>query len=232
MEDRIKDAERWVSKKLTDDETILLNKALGIDAEVLAAMADEDDEVNSKVKKRVNKTKRNENKNNRLNRLSDLSLSDSIEARKIRGFLELNPYICSGCGTPFQSTVDENPGYLPKEKFHEHRKKAELIKDKQEAIKILDMAGIELNSDAAENILRSAGISSTVISGVRSIGYESGNSAMDRDSLKKDIQDVDNEYTIVVPQDLESFDNLKDNQRDLPSVKEVKDNSISDNVCI
>lgn len=245
MNDRIKDAERWVSKKLSDEDSKLLNKALGIDAEILAAMAEEDDDIEDivpKKKKGDNKNKDKEN-NYRLSKLRDLSLADSIEARKIRGFLELNPYICSGCGTPFQSKLDDNPGYLPKEKFQEHRLKAELIRDKQEAVKILEMAGIELNSDAAEDILKSAGVSPVVIAGVRALGYDTDYSGSQKLDYSGEISEVisseeisgDNNnqdlFEVVVPKDLESFDLLQDKQN-TPTMKEVKESSLADNVCI
>jgi predicted Zn-ribbon and HTH transcriptional regulator len=29
---------------------------------------------------------------------------------KIKGFLQQNPVLCSGCGTPFQSKSPDNPG--------------------------------------------------------------------------------------------------------------------------
>lgn len=82
----------------------------------------------------------------------------------------MNPYICSGCGTPFQSKLETEPGFLPKEKFQEHRLKAESIKLQQDAIRILDMAGIDIDSEVAADTLRKAEIPETIIAAVRNVG--------------------------------------------------------------
>jgi hypothetical protein len=63
----------------------------------------------------------------------------------------------------FQSKTEESPGFLPKDKIKDHLKKAQRIRDKQDAIKILEMAGIEVDSPAAEEILRDANVSADVI---------------------------------------------------------------------
>ena len=44
MEDRLQDAKKWVSKQLSDEEASMLNRAMGIEAEVLAALEEEEDE--------------------------------------------------------------------------------------------------------------------------------------------------------------------------------------------
>ena len=142
MEDRLRDAERWVSKKLTDKESQDLNRVMGIEAEVLAALAAEDDEADGK--KKVSTKKIPQDKSAAKNKLKEFLSAETRDAAKIKGFLELNPYICSGCGTPFQSKSTDSPGFLPKDKIKLHLGKAQKIRDKQEAIKILELAGIEV----------------------------------------------------------------------------------------
>lgn len=146
MEDRIREAERWVSKKLTDKESKELNRVMGIEAEVLAALAAEEDELLGKKKKNTS-TKGKQavsEKSDAKSKLKDFLTAETRDAAKVKGFLELNPYICSGCGTPFQSKSTDTPGFLPKDKIKDHLVKAQKIRDKQEAIKILELAGIEV----------------------------------------------------------------------------------------
>ena len=90
--------------------------------------------------------------------------------KRIRGFLELNPYICSGCGTNFQSKAPGDPGFLPPEKLQEHRQNAVRIREQQEAVKILQMAGLEIGSSAADELLREAKVSEDTIRGVKALG--------------------------------------------------------------
>ena len=147
MEDRLREAERWVSKKLTDKESQELNRAMGIEAEVLAAIAEEEDELLGKKKQKQSGNKQGDLKNNKSSaklKLKEFLTTETRDAAKVKGFLELNPYICSGCGTPFQSKSTDSPGFLPKDKIKVHLSKAQKIRDKQEAIKILEMAGIEV----------------------------------------------------------------------------------------
>jgi rubrerythrin len=178
MEDRLREAERWVSKKLTDKESADLNRAMGIEAEVLAALAAEEDEEDGIKKKKVDsKTGKKGEKITVKSKLQEFNSIESRDAAQVKGFLELNPYICSGCGTPFQSKTQESPGFLPKDKIKEHLAKAQKIRDKQEAIKILEMAGIEVDSAAAEEILRGANISDDIIAGVRALGMGQQQSA-------------------------------------------------------
>ena len=159
MDDRLREAERWVSKKLSNEESDQLNRAMGIEKEVLAAMAAEEEEEEALrqgkklTKKGVEKNKKGgDNIKSKL--LKEYEASESKDAAKVKGFLELNPYICSGCGTPFQSKTTDNPGFLPKEKLKDHLANAQKIRERQEAIKILEMAGIEIDSAAAEEVLR------------------------------------------------------------------------------
>ena len=142
MEDRLRAAERWVSKKLTDKESQELNRVMGIEAEVLAALAEEEDEKRG-IKKSGKKIP--QDKSAAKTKLKEFLSAETRDAAKVKGFLELNPYICSGCGTPFQSKSTDTPGFLPKDKIKLHLAKAQKIRDKQEAIKILELAGIEVN---------------------------------------------------------------------------------------
>ena len=145
MDDRIREAERWVSKKLSDKESQELNRAMGIEAEVLAALAAEEDEKSGQKKKPSKKgTQQVSDKSAAKNKLKEFLEAETQDAAKVKGFLELNPYVCSGCGTPFQSKSTDTPGFLPKDKIKVHLVKAQKIRDKQEAIKILEMAGIEV----------------------------------------------------------------------------------------
>jgi ribosome biogenesis GTPase A len=84
--------------------------------------------------------------------------------------LDINPHFCSGCGSNFQSKSENEPGYLPKEILREHHQRALMMQQRQEAIRLLDLSGIELDSDTAEEVLRSAGKSEEVIRGVRELG--------------------------------------------------------------
>ena len=216
MDDRIREAERWVSKKLTDKESQELNRVMGIEAEVLAALAAEEDELSGKKSKKDSSKGKQPVGAEKLaakNKLKDFLTAETRDAAKVKGFLELNPYICSGCGTPFQSKSTDTPGFLPKDKIKVHLVKAQKIRDKQEAIKILELAGIEvsiehlrpfycvssirkfinkildyklvfirsllsrltssfnaqMDSEAAEEILKEANISDDVIAGVRAL---------------------------------------------------------------
>lgn len=171
MTDRIAEAQTWTSKQLSDDDLDLLNKSLGIEDEILAALEAEDAELDSKGSQNKNKLKNKKGeKSGKLRNLQALSAEATFEANKIKGFLELNPYICSGCGTPFQSKAADNPGFLPKDKFADHKIRAQTIRNKQEAIKILDMAGIEVDSEAAAEILAEANVTPDVVTGVRVLG--------------------------------------------------------------
>lgn len=88
----------------------------------------------------------------------------------IRGFLELNPHVCSGCGTQFQSKSPGAPGYLTKEKFADHILKAEKIKQQQDALKLLDMVSINVESDLAYDVLKEGNIPDDVIEGIIEMG--------------------------------------------------------------
>ncbi len=53
--------------------------------------------------------------------------------------------------------------------FAEHRRRSELTKSIQEAIKLLSMAGLELGSTQATTVLRAGEVSEEVIAGVNKI---------------------------------------------------------------
>jgi hypothetical protein len=165
MKDRLQEAERWVSKRLTDEEAEVMNRAMGIDDELLSAMDNEERDLSSKKKQRTANGKSKTASKERL-------LSDPLvkENSRIKGFLEINPYVCSGCGSTFQSKEQDSPGFLPKDKLQVHRGNAVKIRDKQDAIRILELAGISLDSDTAEEVLREAKIPIDVIQSVRALG--------------------------------------------------------------
>jgi hypothetical protein len=151
MMSRIRDAASWESKALSNDEAKSLNRLLGIEREVL--------DYETETKKQPNRRKNVEN-----------SSYPTVEKSEIKGFLEINPFVCSGCGTAFQYKSTNEPGFLPKEKFQLHRNKAEFIRQQQEAVKILEFAGIDINSAAAEEVLRDGNVPSNVIDGIKKIG--------------------------------------------------------------
>jgi ribosome biogenesis GTPase A len=193
MDDRLQEARGWVSKKLSDDDAALLNRAMGIEEEVLAAMDAEDREEEgrrargpSSKGRRImdtssssSSTKASVKKTKDGKRMYDKVVNnDKVQAAAmVKGFLEMNPYICSGCGAPFQKKSPNTPGYLPADKLAAHRDNAGRIKDKQEAIRILEMAGIEIDSAEAADILRGANIGEDVIRGVRALAAGQGAAA-------------------------------------------------------
>eukprot|EP00607_Mallomonas_marina_P006592 CAMPEP_0182432946 /NCGR_PEP_ID=MMETSP1167-20130531/59854_1 /TAXON_ID=2988 /ORGANISM="Mallomonas Sp, Strain CCMP3275" /LENGTH=107 /DNA_ID=CAMNT_0024621041 /DNA_START=80 /DNA_END=400 /DNA_ORIENTATION=+ len=82
MDDRLDDAERWVSKKLTDEETKILNRAMGIEDEIMEQLG----EVKSTIKRKtINKNFRS------ISERKVRSPTESEElksAARVRGFLE------------------------------------------------------------------------------------------------------------------------------------------------
>jgi ribosome biogenesis GTPase A len=172
MDDRLQDAERWQTIQLSDDDAEFINRRLNIDKEILQ---DAD-----KPKK--------DGKKKKLLAMPELS-EDEVKLRNLQGFLQINPFICSGCGTAFQSKAEDAPGYLRKEKFTEHREQAELIRQKQEAIKILEMADVDLDSPAAEEYLRIAAIPEQVIAGVKRIGKQLKHINRGRDEIREEFND-------------------------------------------
>ena len=74
--------------------------------------------------------------------------------------------------------IPSSPGFLPKDMFAEHRRRSELTKSVQEAIKLLTMAGLELGSTQAATVLRAGEVSEEVIAGVQKIAV---NNRIDED---------------------------------------------------
>ena len=183
MDDRLLEAQQWVSRKLSREESAILDRSLGIEDEL--TKFEEEGAAAGPGRGKPLRTSKMKNRNSGnaaaggggvnsrggspriLSSLSDKAFQD---AARLKGFLEINPFICSGCGAAFQSKTPDTPGFLPGEKFAEHRIRAEAIREKQEAIKILEMAGIELDSSAAEEILADAQVKPDIIAGIRSLG--------------------------------------------------------------
>lgn len=103
MESRIKNAENWVSKKLSDADAEFINKALGIDMDIM------NDNLGNKKQKRIKMLKFPSGSHDQR-KLSAAANQDLTFDARIRGFLELNPRICSGCGASFQTKSPDNPG--------------------------------------------------------------------------------------------------------------------------
>ena len=185
MDSRIQEAKQWESRKLSAKDQSEMKRKQGIDEVLLSAIAtdeDDDDDGSSSSGKKSNKKvdrKKSTSKSgstdhgDALSRLKgEFETSEYKEAARLRGFLELNPFLCSGCGTAFQSKSPNNPGFLPKDKFVEHQKRSETIRQRQEAIKILEMAGMDVTTAAAADLLREAKVSEEVIAGVQLIGRQ------------------------------------------------------------
>lgn len=131
----------------------------------------------------------------------ELFTGGEANANRIKGFLEMNPFVCHGCGSPFQSKTAEAPGFLPKEKMTTHQARAEVIRKEQETIKLLQQAGHQVGSSAAKQLLESAKISKEIISGLnrfsaggetyefdsgtKNLAGESSNNALDARSAKE-----------------------------------------------
>jgi hypothetical protein len=157
MKARVRAAGKMASVGLSERDADELQSKLRLDADIFAALEAQENaqdwgssfpsSSSSKNSKKPTKkmmgvsSSSSSSSSSRVRDLMALSDDEMEEVRKIKGFLELNPSICSGCGTPFQSKAEEQPGFLPKDKFADHRVNAEAIKAKQEAIRILELAG-------------------------------------------------------------------------------------------
>ena len=74
--------------------------------ESVGALAAEEDELSGKKSKKDSSKGKQPVGAEKLaakNKLKDFLTAETRDAAKVKGFLELNPSICSGCGTPFQS---------------------------------------------------------------------------------------------------------------------------------
>ena len=119
-----------------------------------------------KEKKEFNRRLRSDSKT------SHSSSNPNIPLASVRGFLELNPHVCSGCGTQFQSKSPDAPGYLHKDKLVEHRVKAERIKQQQDALKLLDMVSINVESELAYKVLKEGNVPDDIIQDVIELGRQ------------------------------------------------------------
>lgn len=155
MDQRIKEAKEWQAMALSPEDAEEFDKSLDLEEDLLEAEGVAGDRP--KAKKRSN--------------MSPLNAAQ-VKARSLRGFLQLNPSICSGCGASFQTKVESNPGFLPPDKFVEHHAQAELIRKKQKAIKILEMADMDLDSSMAAEYLTNANMPQEVIDGLHIIGRQ------------------------------------------------------------
>jgi hypothetical protein len=95
-EETLDPAHKWTSYKLSNTDAKELDKALGIDDKVRSAI------------KLGNQSRRSEEKKDTFGKIKGVDLGE--QQTMIRGFLQVNPAICSGCGTPFQSKSPERPG--------------------------------------------------------------------------------------------------------------------------
>eukprot|EP01040_Poterioochromonas_malhamensis_P000552 gene552-591_t len=187
MERRLASAQNWEKFLLADDDAAAINKMIGfkepverikkgkINLSSNRRRGNDDDEEDAAMRRitTINSKKKGFVASS-PSPSDDVDDSGSTEGlfnlRNIRGFLDVNPYLCTGCGTAFQCKKVDAPGFLPQDKFLIYRQKAELIQKQQKAVKLLDMAGIELDSDLAEKTLREGKIEEAVIKGVRRLG--------------------------------------------------------------
>lgn len=132
MDDRIKKAEQFVTKRISSKESAVIDKKIAIETQVLTAIATEneqDDNIQDNNNNRKNSLSTKVPKNMKSTKKSTLTSQEALQKLKgqfeteeykdtikMKGFLELNPQLCSGCGTAFQSKTPDNPGYLPKDK--------------------------------------------------------------------------------------------------------------------
>lgn len=155
MLDRIQEAKTWEST-LPATSTV---ESTVQDSNVI--------DLNNDLFKSLPKKKQAEKKKT----VDDIRREDD-SAKKLRGYLELNPFICTGCGSNFQTKNPTAPGFLPADKFKEHRTNAEFVRQKQEAIKTLNLACVELNSPAAMEMLRASKVDERIIESIRKFGDE------------------------------------------------------------
>jgi len=236
MDERVRKAEQFQSRPLTKDELTRLNKAIEIDSELLNEMAEEDELDGTMVKSTLTNSRKKKGvpiaKSEKL--LENIfQKEDKQAANRLRGFLELNPYLCSGCGTAFQSKNEDSPGFLPKDKFLEHQSKAQLIREKQEAAKILEMAGIDMDSDTARDILQAAKVREAVIEGVQSLATpkKPSNSQKKKINISDQVltpsNDIDETGHLTNVTDVQAF--FPD---PTPSLRDLRERYQDDFVCI
>lgn len=98
MDERIAQAKNWVSFKLTDEQSARVNKGLGIEAELQDA---------SSWRSRVQAKEARKSEYGKIK-----GIGEAKESAKLKGFLQLNPALCSGCGAPFQTKNPDHPGSI------------------------------------------------------------------------------------------------------------------------
>lgn len=154
-------------------------------------------------------------------------VGDDLESLRIKGFLELNPQVCSGCGADFQTKSEDRPGYLTKEKFKEHRAKSELIREKQDALRVLNLAGIDVHSPMAADLLTKAKVRPEVLEGLRLL--------TDRENRKNELREARrNGTTPAAPRKPSPEESELQATTGVNSLKQLKakEAALSDHVCI
>jgi ribosome biogenesis GTPase A len=160
---------------------------------------------------------------------------DITDIKKLRGFLDMNPFICSGCGAQFQCKKVDTPGFLPPDKFLVYRSKADLIQKQQEAVRLLTSAAIPLDSAVADETLKIAGIEEAVIRGVKkqALKLKMLSGKISRDQYRKDVQQYLTPTTSLLPgeeqeheqsgQSLQNDQQQQDPQPSLSSSSEINE---------
>jgi ribosome biogenesis GTPase A len=175
MTKRLDFSKNFAKISLSDEDSKEFNRILGIKVPAGSFKS----ELKSD-KKQIRKSTKNEKpvdsksvlkvdskKKEKYQITNDAGSEDIIDMKKLRGFLDMNPYICSGCGTQFQCKKTDSPGFLPADKFQFYRQKAEIIQKQQEAIRLLSLASISIDSPFAEETLRKGNVEEAVIRGVK-----------------------------------------------------------------
>lgn len=178
MERRINEAKEFESSMASKKETSKINRLEAIEDELLG-QDEEKEERKGRRKSILNSSRTSkEDLNLKIKRL----IQDDAEPvlKEIKGYLEMNPYICSGCGSSFQAKAENSPGYLPPDKFKAQRERADFTREKQEAIRILQMADVDMNSKAALELLQEAKVKPKVIAGI--VQFAKKVSALEEDS--------------------------------------------------
>lgn len=92
----------WTTFKLSSADATELNRSLGLDEASLKS----DDRKPQKMAKAKTKS---------FSKIKGLNVEN--EKTKLKGFLQVNPAICSGCGAQFQSKAPDSPGALLSQKW-------------------------------------------------------------------------------------------------------------------
>lgn len=111
--------------------------------------------------------------------------NEDVEISK--GSIDINPALCSGCGATFQSSYPNSSGYLSSEKMAEHLKRMERRKAIKDALRVLNVGGIDVKSDAAVEILKEAEVSQSIINEV--CGLDVTKTSSDHPIEEKDVEE-------------------------------------------